>query len=188
MSFRSKMQRIRVCSLNLRHSCEIIDPAFIAWSARFDFSAEGFNTGGSVRTEQGLRVSHGAIISPYGGSVTLGRRVYVGPYSVLYGHGGLVVGDDVLIASHVTIIPSNHRFSEPDKPIAKQGATSEGIQIGNDVWIGSGARILDGVRIADGAVVAAGAVVTKSIAARMVVAGVPARVVGQRAAGAMQEG
>ncbi len=40
----------------------------------------------------------------------IGNNVFVGPYSVLYGHGGLVIGDNSLIASHVTIIPSNHYF------------------------------------------------------------------------------
>ena len=51
------------------------------------------------------------------------------------------------------------------------------IHIGNHVWIGSNATVLPGVTIGDWAVVAAGAVVTKNVAERMVVGGVPARVI-----------
>ena len=49
------------------------------------------------------------------------------------------------------------------------------IVVGDYVWIGAGAIILPGVTIGEGAVVAAGSVVTKDVAARMVVAGNPAK-------------
>lgn len=52
--------------------------------------------------------------------------------------------------------------------------------VGNDVWIGNDAIILQGVSIGDGAVVAAGAVVTKDIPAFSIVAGIPAKTIGQR--------
>lgn len=52
--------------------------------------------------------------------------------------------------------------------------------IGNDVWVGAGAQILRGVKIGDGAVIAAGAVVTKNVKPYSIVAGVPAKKIGQR--------
>ena len=52
------------------------------------------------------------------------------------------------------------------------------IEIGRGSWIGSGAIILSGVRIGDGAIVAAGAVVTQSVEDYSVVAGIPARRIG----------
>ena len=52
--------------------------------------------------------------------------------------------------------------------------------IGNDVWIGAGAHILRDLAIGDGAVVAAGAVVTKDVEPYSIVAGVPAKKIGQR--------
>lgn len=52
--------------------------------------------------------------------------------------------------------------------------------VGNDVWIGAGAHILRDVSIGDGAVIAAGAVVTKDVAPYTIVAGIPAKEIGQR--------
>jgi maltose O-acetyltransferase len=54
------------------------------------------------------------------------------------------------------------------------------VTIEDYVWIGHRAIIMPGVTIGRGAVVAAGAVVTKSIPAMSIVAGVPAKIIGQR--------
>jgi len=113
----------------------------------------------------------------YGGEIEVGNNFYLGPFSVLYGHGGLKIGDNVLIASHVTVIPANHKFSELDTPIRTQGETTIGIEIGNDVWIGTGVKILDGVKIGDGCVIGAGSVVTKSLPSYAVSVGCPAKVI-----------
>lgn len=115
------------------------------------------------------------MLMAYGGSIVVGDRVSINPFCILYGHGGLQIGSDVLIAAHVTIIPANHKFDRTDVPIRKQGESRLGITIGDDVWIGTGARILDGVTIGTGSVIAAGAVVKDDVQPYNVVAGVPAR-------------
>ena len=51
------------------------------------------------------------------------------------------------------------------------------IKIGNGVWIGAHATILSGVTVGNGSVIAAGAVVTKDVPERVVVAGVPAKII-----------
>ena len=53
------------------------------------------------------------------------------------------------------------------------------VTIGNDVFIGYGAIVMPGVTIGDGAVIGAGAVVTGDVPSGVVVAGVPATVIGQ---------
>jgi acetyltransferase-like isoleucine patch superfamily enzyme len=53
------------------------------------------------------------------------------------------------------------------------------MHIGRDVLIGAGAVIFE-CTIGDGAVIGAGAVVSKDVAPYQIVAGVPARVIGER--------
>ena len=50
--------------------------------------------------------------------------------------------------------------------------------IGNDVWIGGGVTLATGIRVGHGAIIAANSTVTKDVPAYSVVAGNPARVVG----------
>jgi len=83
------------------------------------------------------------------------------------------IGHDVAISHNVIIRDSdNHK-------ITGQEEVASPIIIGNHVWIGMNAIILKGVAIGDGAVVAAGSVVTKSVPARTLVGGVPAKIIRQ---------
>ncbi len=134
---------------------------------------------GSGRIEIGadVEIQQGVILQAYGGSIVIGNCCSLNPYSILYGHGGLTIGNNVRIAARVTIVPFNHRFSDPDIPIKRQGETRRGIVIGNDVWIGTGAIVLDGIHIADGCVIGAGAVVTKNTERNGVYVGSPARLI-----------
>ncbi|MBB5396051.1 MULTISPECIES: acyltransferase [unclassified Mucilaginibacter] len=52
------------------------------------------------------------------------------------------------------------------------------VTIGNNVFIGVGAIIMPGVNIQDNVVIGAGAVVTKSVPANVIVAGNPAKIIG----------
>lgn len=127
-------------------------------------------------------VRENAILQTYGGYIKIGRSCTVNPFCLIQGNGGVEIGDNVLIASHVCMYSANHVFSNANKRIREQGETRIGIKIGNDVWIGGGAIILDGVSIGDGAVVAAGAVVNRDVASLEVVGGVPGRKISVRGA------
>lgn len=116
----------------------------------------------------------------YDGFVHLGDKVFVGPYTILNGQGGIEIGHNSLIAGHCYLVAGNHVFSDPDTPIQEQGFVSKGIVLEEDVWLGGGVTVLDGVRIGKGAVVSAGAVVTRSVEPFSVMAGVPARLVKKR--------
>lgn len=52
------------------------------------------------------------------------------------------------------------------------------IDIGNNVFIGVNSIIMPGVKIEDNVIVAAGSVITKSIPSGVIVAGVPAKIIG----------
>lgn len=138
------------------------------------------SNGGSISLGTCVEVREGTVICSSGGNISIGSNAFIGPYCVLYGHGGLQIGADTLIAAHVVIIPANHRFEDRSATIASQGQTQLGIKIGNDCWIGAGAKILDGVTLGDGCIVGAGAVVCNSVPDMAIVAGVPARVLRHR--------
>ncbi len=111
------------------------------------------------------------------GFIKIGSKSVIHAFSVIYGHGGVTIGNNTRIACHTIIMAGNHNFDNRTKNIYEQGVTVKGVVIGNDVWIGAGVRILDGVHIGDHVVVGAGSVVTKDIPENGVAMGVPARLI-----------
>lgn len=84
-------------------------------------------------------------------------------------------GDNVSIGPEAAILTLGHDPQSPD--FADRGGD---VVIGNRVWIAYRAIILPGVIIGDGAVIGAGAVVTKNVEPFAIVAGNPARKIGER--------
>lgn len=110
------------------------------------------------------------------GSIHLGKRSAVNAWCILDGRGStLRIGDDSDIGTHTHIWTLEH---DPNDPV--HGTRGAPVAIDDHVWIASRVTILPGVTIGRGAVVAAGAVVTQDVAPMAIVAGVPARVIGQR--------
>lgn len=136
--------------------------------------------GGSVSIGRRCGLRPGAMIIPHKGHIRIGDNFSLNPYSILYGHGGLTIGNDVRIAAHTVVIPANHVFRDTTTPIRKQGLTRQGITIGNDVWIGANVTVLDGASIGEGCVIAAGSVVRGVTDPYCIYAGVPAKRIGRR--------
>jgi len=134
----------------------------------------------SIRLGNSVSLLENTLVSANRGHVTIGDNSWLGPHSVIYGNGGVDIGEHVLVASHCVINTVSHNFSKTDTPMNCQGINTESVTIENDVWIGTGAVILQGVRIGYGSIVGAGAVVTKSIPPFSIALGVPARVTGNR--------
>lgn len=139
--------------------------------------------GGIARLGVSARIEASTIIKTNGGEVNIGDGVYIGPMCLLSGEGGITIGDNTLIGPQVLLLTSNHVFNDVDVVVGEQGNALAPLRIGRDVWIGGHATILAGITIGDQAVVAAGAVVTRDIPARAIVAGVPAKQIGERGAG-----
>ena len=130
----------------------------------------------TVEIGDGCNILQNVKLLSYGGNIKLGVNVSVNPFCILYGHGGLTIGNNVRIANSSIFIPSNHNFSNIDIPIWQQGETSKGIVLEDDIWIGSNVTVLDGVHIAKGVIVGAGSVVTKNLDREYAIyAGVPAK-------------
>jgi acetyltransferase-like isoleucine patch superfamily enzyme len=139
----------------------------VATSARPD--AIGIGAGSFLRSYAMLNAG------PPEGFIHIGESSSVGQGSILYGNGGLEIGNKVMIAGQCFIVASRHIVEDRERPMADQGFAASGIRICDDVWIGAGAKILDGVTIGEGAIVGANAVVNRSVPPGARVGGVPAR-------------
>ncbi len=140
-----------------------------------------------VDKDSTIQIGENTGISPYvkirvqnGGFVKIGKHCSVHSFSVIYGDGGVTIGDYVRIATHCVIVPNNHKFDDPTKNIYDQGLERKEIIIKDDVWLGAGVTVLAGVTIGAHSVVAAGAVVTKDVPEYSVVGGVPAKILKSR--------
>lgn len=135
---------------------------------------------GEITVGPGAWIEQGAVLNAFGGSIRLGRDIFIGPGVVIYGHGGVEIGDACLIAMHCRIVSSNHALPPFGTDIRSQPDRLLPTRIGRDVWIGAGVTVLGGVTIGDGCVVGAGAVVTKDLPPGAIAHGTPAQVRGFR--------
>jgi len=137
-------------------------------------------TRGRIELGTGAWVEPGVVLHAFGGSIRIGRDVFLGPHTVIYGHGVVEIGDACLIAMHCRILSSNHTVAPFGTDIRSQPDVLRPTKIGRDVWLGAGVTVLGGVTIGDGCIVGAGAVVTKNLPAGSISHGVPAAVQGWR--------
>jgi serine O-acetyltransferase len=96
----------------------------------------------------------------------------IGPGLHIAHHGGIVV-------SHLAVLGRDCTISQGVTLGWKPGPRGGAPRIGNEVYIGPGAKVIGGITVGDGAVIGANAVVTADVPAGAVVAGIPARVIGQ---------
>jgi acetyltransferase-like isoleucine patch superfamily enzyme len=119
------------------------------------------------------------------GTIEVGNDVFIGPGAVFQASlSGIQIGNKVMFGPNVTIMGGDHNITEAGRFMIdvknKRPENDQVVIIEDDVWVGTGAIILKGVRIGRGSVVAAGAVVTKNVLPYVIVAGVPAKILGLR--------
>lgn len=124
-------------------------------------------------------------ISPYvildgAKNISIGNRCRINRGVHINGHGGITIGNYILIGMNVVILTANHNFDKLDIPIYCQDSTANKVDIGDDVWLGANSIILPGVSIGRGCVVGAGSVVTKNIPEYSIAVGNPAKVIKTR--------
>lgn len=123
------------------------------------------------------------------GFVSIGKCAYLGKDVLI--ECNAAIGDYVLIANRVALVGRHdHDFRAVGIPVRFSpwvgnkksigSCATEKVVIQDDVWLGFAAIILSGVTVGRGAIVAAGSVVTGDVAPYSIVAGNPARAVGQR--------
>ncbi len=112
----------------------------------------------------------------YDGSISLGDHVVIGPNCVLYGAGGIVIGEfshlgpGAMIVTQSGVVDDDSRFS------VSPARLHEPVEIGRGVWIGAGAVIVGGTRLGDGCTVSPNSVVSGDYGPGTTLIGNPARI------------
>jgi acetyltransferase-like isoleucine patch superfamily enzyme len=117
--------------------------------------------------------SRAEIRSPH--KIVIGMHTVIGNQAILDGRGGLEIGNNVNFSTGVWIWTVQH-----DKDDPYFGSLIKKVVIRDYAWISCRTTLLPGITIGEGAVVCAGAVVTKDVDPYSVVAGVPAKKIGDR--------
>lgn len=128
----------------------------------------GASIGGGVRIFPSVRIT-----IPW--NLTIEGNVTVGDRVILYALGPLRIGKRATISQGAHLCGGTHDYRRADFPLVKSSIT-----IGDGAWICADAFIGPNVTVGDYAVVGARSVVIKNVASKTIVAGNPARHVGDR--------
>jgi acetyltransferase-like isoleucine patch superfamily enzyme len=111
------------------------------------------------------------------GDVKIGDNVWIGPQCMIDGTGGLTIGHHSNISVGVKIF--SHDTVKRALTGGKHSTEYSPVSIGNCCFIGTDTVILKGVTIGNNCLVGANSLVNKSFTANSVIAGIPARKIGE---------
>jgi len=110
--------------------------------------------------------------------LTIGNRVTATSALQVSAHLEVTIEDDVLFASNVFISDGTHGYANANEPYKWQPiGRMAPITIKRACWIGQNVMVMPGVTIGELSIVGANSVVTRSVPARSIAVGAPARVV-----------
>ena len=165
----------------VKKNIEIGDKVKIHNNVKIDaLSTEGVKIGSGAVIGENCIIECTGTIRNIGKGIIIGNSTSFGGNCYLGAAGGIEIGNDVIAGQCVRFHSENHNYNNLNELIKNQGVSHKGIKVGNNCWIGAGAVFLDGAEIEDGCVVAANAVVTKKFSKNSIIAGVPAKVIGER--------
>jgi len=111
------------------------------------------------------------------GGLTIRDKCFVGDETLIDLYGSVTLENNVTIAQRVTVL-THINVGYQDHPLQKYFPRKvSGVHIMSGSVIGASVTILPGVTIGSKSFVAAGSVVTKDVPSRVLVAGVPAKVI-----------
>jgi len=108
-------------------------------------------------------------------NVEIGDWTAIGEEAILYSLGRITIGARVTVSQRAHLCAGTHDYRKREMPLLRPP-----IRVEDEAWICAEAFVGPGVLIGQGAVVGARAVVVRSVAPWTVVAGNPARPIGDR--------
>lgn len=131
------------------------------------------------RKAVGLTLSEGASIhlntTIQGTNISIGKNTVINRKCNLDGRGKIFIGENCSISEAVYISTADHDPNSTDFKLRFHN-----VIINDYVFIGSRATVLGNIKIGKGAIICAGAIVTKDVEAFSIVAGIPAKKIGNR--------
>lgn len=120
-------------------------------------------------------------VTLWGKTIEIGDDTKIGNNTIINAINKIHIGANTAIAAQCYIIDANHGI-QAGTPIREQAmdVSSDGIFIGDDVWIGAQCVIVKGAYIGNGAVIGANSLVNSHIPDNAIAFGSPARVHGYR--------
>ena len=122
---------------------------------------------------EGVQIAPGATLRQPE-RITIGKNTFIGLFTYL--NGDVTVGERVLIGPHCSLSANNHIFFPKTKRFG--GGRQAPIVIEDGVWLSAGVQVTAGVTVRHGTLVCANATVTKDTPEFAIIAGIPARQVG----------
>ena len=107
--------------------------------------------------------------------LTMKHRACLGDRSNAYSLGKIEIHEDATVAQEVYMCTGTHDFKSPTLQLL-----TDDIIIQKNAFIGARSMILPGIKVGENAVVGAMSVVTKNVSKDLIVAGNPARKIGNR--------
>lgn len=103
------------------------------------------------------------------GKLTIGEDCFFNNDCSINCLNRIIIGNGSIFGENVKIYDHNHRFSNFEIPIKKQGFSYGEVIIGKHCWIGSNVVMLKGTKVGDNCVIAAGTVIDCDIPSNTIV-------------------
>lgn len=134
----------------------------------------------AITLEDGAALDRGVVLLATNADarILIGPQCYINRYTIIDASSAVEIGPHCMIGPFCYITDHDHSFGAEVAP-ADGPLIAASTRLGARCWVGAHVTILKGVIVGEGSVIGAGSVVTKSLPARVLAVGNPARVLRQ---------
>ena len=130
----------------------------------------------------GAQIGKGVLIRPsvsvtYPWKLSIGDWSWIGDGATLYTLGEISIGENACISQHAYLCTGSHDYTRPSFDLY-----AEPIRVEPEAWVATNVFVGPGVTIGHGAIIGASSVVLNDVAAGMICAGNPLKIIRARSA------